>query len=92
MKNEKRSGKTVNKGAALWSRPKTEITEEEYKQFYANISYDSEAPLVTLHNRVEGNLEYISLLFIPSKAPFDLWDREQRARYQSLRASNLYSR
>jgi molecular chaperone HtpG len=69
---------TVNKGAALWSRPKTEITEEEYKQFYTNISYDNEAPLVTLHNRVEGNLEYISLLFIPSKAPFDLWDREQR--------------
>ena len=78
--DEKRKGEweTVNKGAALWSRPKTEITEEEYKQFYTNISYDNEAPLVTLHNRVEGNLEYISLLFIPSKAPFDLWDREQR--------------
>tara|TARA_B100001123_G_scaffold316065_1_gene353868 strand:- start:3107 stop:4996 length:1890 start_codon:yes stop_codon:yes gene_type:complete len=78
--DEKQKGEleTVNKGAALWSRPKTEITEEEYKQFYTNISYDNEAPLVTLHNRVEGNLEYISLLFIPSKAPFDLWDREQR--------------
>jgi molecular chaperone HtpG len=74
----KEEWETVNKGAALWSRPKTEITEEEYKQFYTNISYDNEAPLVTLHNRVEGNLEYISLLFIPSKAPFDLWDREQR--------------
>ena len=74
----KEEWETTNKGAALWSRPKTEISEDEYKQFYTNISYDNEAPLVTLHNRVEGNLEYISLLFIPSKAPFDLWDREQR--------------
>ena len=69
---------TVNKGSALWARVKSEISEEEYNQFYSTISYDTETPLVTLHNRVEGNLEYISLLFIPSKAPFDLWDREQR--------------
>ncbi|HCF74248.1 MAG: molecular chaperone HtpG [Proteobacteria bacterium] len=69
---------TVNKGSALWARAKSEISEEEYNQFYSTISYDTETPLATLHNRVEGNLEYISLLFIPSKAPFDLWDREQR--------------
>ena len=69
---------TVNKGSALWARAKSEISEEEYNQFYSTISYDTESPLVTLHNRVEGSLEYISLLFIPSKAPFDLWDREQR--------------
>ncbi|KAA3625633.1 MAG: molecular chaperone HtpG, partial [Proteobacteria bacterium] len=68
----------VNKGAALWARPRNEITEEEYNNFYTTLSYDSEPPLITSHNRVEGKLEYISLLFVPSKAPFDLWDRERR--------------
>ena len=69
---------TVNSGSALWSRPKNEISEEEYQRFYQSLSYDTETPLATLHNRVEGNLEYTSLFFIPQKAPFDLWDREQR--------------
>jgi len=69
---------TVNKGSALWTRPKAEITEEEYNAFYTNLAYDPEPPLKVMHNRVEGKLEYISLLFIPSRAPFDLWDRERR--------------
>jgi molecular chaperone HtpG len=68
----------INSGSALWSRPKNEISEEEYQRFYQSLSYDTEAPLATLHNRVEGNLEYTSLFFIPQKAPFDLWDRDQR--------------
>ena len=77
-KEKKGEWESVNSGSALWSRPKTEISEEEYQRFYQSLSYDSEAPLATLHNRVEGNLEYTSLFFIPQKAPFDLWDREQR--------------
>ncbi len=68
----------VNKGVALWMRNKSEITDEEYKDFYKSISHDFEDPLAWVHNRVEGNNEYTSLLFIPSKAPFDLWDREQK--------------
>ena len=69
---------TVNKGSALWTRPKTEITEEEYNKFYSSLTYDSTPPALTIHNRVEGKMDYISLFFIPSTAPFDLWDREQR--------------
>ena len=69
---------TVNKGTALWARPKNEISEEEYQNFYQSLSHDMEAPLSTLHHKVEGNLEYTSLLFIPKKAPFDLWNRENR--------------
>jgi len=69
---------TVNKGSALWARPKKEITEEEYQTFFTTLSYDPEPPLATIHNRVEGKLEYISLFYIPSRAPFDLWDRERR--------------
>ncbi len=69
---------TVNKGSALWTRPRNEITEDEYKNFYTTLSYDPEPPLLTLHNRVEGTTEYTSLLFVPAKAPFDLWDRERR--------------
>lgn len=69
---------TVNKGTALWARSKSEITEEEYQNFYQSISYDMEPPLSTLHHKVEGNLEYTSLLFIPKKAPFDLWNRDNK--------------
>lgn len=69
---------TINKGSALWARPKKDISEEEYNTFYTALTYDPEAPAVTLHNRVEGKMEYISLFYIPSRAPFDLWDREQR--------------
>ena len=69
---------TVNKGSALWARNKKDISEEEYQTFYSTLSYDTEPPLTILHNRVEGKLEYISLFYIPAKAPFDLWDRERR--------------
>ena len=69
---------TVNRGSALWARPKREISEEEHRTFYTSLTYDPEPPAITLHNRVEGKLEYISLFYIPSKAPYDLWDREQR--------------
>lgn len=68
----------VNKGVALWMRNKSDITDEEYKDFYKSISHDFEDPLEWSHNRVEGTNEYTSLLYIPSRAPFDLWDREQK--------------
>lgn len=77
-KQEGPEWETVNKGSALWARPRNEITEEDYNSFYSTLSYDPEPPLAVLHNRVEGKLEYISLFFIPGKAPFDLYDREQR--------------
>jgi molecular chaperone HtpG len=69
---------TVNKASALWARSKNDITEEEYQEFYKHVSHDYEAPLAYTHSRVEGKQEYISLLYIPSKAPFDLYDRERR--------------
>ncbi|HSB99398.1 MAG TPA: molecular chaperone HtpG [Burkholderiaceae bacterium] len=69
---------TVNKAAALWTRPKSEITDAQYQEFYKQISYDSEPPLAYTHNRVEGRSEYTQLLYIPAKAPFDLWNREKR--------------
>jgi molecular chaperone HtpG len=68
----------VNKGTALWMRNRSEITEEEYHDFYKHVSHDFEAPLTHVHNRVEGTNEYTSLLFIPQRAPFDLWDRDQK--------------
>ncbi len=69
---------TVNKAAALWARPKSEITVEQYQEFYKQISYDSEPPLAYTHNRVEGRTEYTQLLYVPAKAPFDLWNRDKR--------------
>ena len=69
---------TVNKAAALWSRPKSEIKDDEYHAFYKQISYDSDAPLAYTHNRVEGRSEYTQLLYVPAKAPFDLWNRDRR--------------
>ena len=68
----------VNKAAALWARSKSEITPEQYDEFYKQISYDSEAPLAYTHNRVEGRSEYTQLLYVPAKAPFDLWNRDKR--------------
>ncbi len=68
----------INQAAALWARPKQDIKEEEYKEFYKHVGHDFEDPLAWTHNRVEGKLEYTSLLFLPARAPFDLWDREQR--------------
>lgn len=68
----------VNKAAALWARSKSDITDAEYQEFYKQISYDSEAPLAYTHNRVEGRTEYTQLLYVPAKAPFDLWNRDKR--------------
>lgn len=70
---------TVNTASALWTRPKSEVTEEQYHGFYKAISHDSEAPLAYSHNRVEGRSEYTQLLFVPAKAPFDLWNRDRAA-------------
>ena len=68
---------TVNKATALWTRDKSEISDEEYIEFYRHVSHDFAEPMSWAHNKVEGKTEYTSLLYIPSKAPFDLWNREQ---------------
>ena len=68
---------TVNQASALWAKSKSDITEEEYQAFYQYVSHDFEPPLSWTHNRVEGNQEYISLLYIPAKAPFDIYERER---------------
>jgi molecular chaperone HtpG len=70
---------TVNKASALWTRPKKDITPEQYQDFYKAISHDFEDPLTWSHNRVEGSTEYTQLLYIPAKAPFDLYQRDQHA-------------
>ncbi|MCQ8848920.1 molecular chaperone HtpG [Alteromonas stellipolaris] len=67
----------VNKATALWTREKSDISEEEYKEFYKHISHDFADPFAWAHNKVEGKTEYTSLLYIPSKAPFDMWNRDQ---------------
>ena len=70
---------TVNKANAIWARAKKDISAEQYDEFYKQISHDSDAPLAYTHNRVEGSTEYTQLLYIPGKAPFDLWNREKSA-------------
>lgn len=67
---------TINESTALWTLPKNEISDDDYTDFYKHISHDFEAPLAWSHNRVEGKRDYVSLLYIPSRAPFDLWNRE----------------
>ena len=69
---------TVNQASALWSRPKSEISDEQYNEFYKHVAHDFENPLAHVHARVEGKQEYTQLLYIPSKAPFDLLDRSAR--------------
>ncbi len=69
----------ANAAAALWTRPKKDISQEQYDEFYKNISRDHETPLAHTHNRVEGSQEYTQLLYVPAKAPFDLWNREKTA-------------
>jgi molecular chaperone HtpG len=69
---------TINKASALWARSKSDITQEQYDEFYKTISHDSQAPLAHTHNRVEGRSEYTQLLYIPAKAPFDLWNRDKK--------------
>ncbi|WP_417781633.1 molecular chaperone HtpG [Stutzerimonas xanthomarina] len=67
---------TVNRASALWTRPRTEVKDEEYQEFYKHVGHDFENPLAWSHNKVEGKLEYTSLLFVPGRAPFDLYQRE----------------
>ena len=77
-KKEKSGEETVNSATALWARNKKEIKDEEYNEFYKHISHDYDDPIAHIHNKVEGRHEYTSLLYIPSRAPFDLWDKEQQ--------------
>ncbi|WP_404339471.1 molecular chaperone HtpG [Pseudoalteromonas mariniglutinosa] len=69
----------INRATALWTRDKSEVTDEEYKEFYKHVGHDWEEPLSWAHNKVEGKTEYTSLLYIPKKAPFDLWNRERQS-------------
>ena len=69
---------TVNQASALWVRPKNEITDDQYTEFYKHVAHDFEAPLAWTHSRVEGRQEYTQLLYIPARAPLDLWDRQSR--------------
>ena len=69
---------TVNQASALWTRPKKDIGDEQYTEFYKSLAHDFEAPLAWAHNRVEGSTEYTQLLYIPARAPWDLWNRERR--------------
>jgi molecular chaperone HtpG len=75
---EKDEWETVNQASALWTRPKNDISEDQYKSFFQGLSFGMGEPLAWTHNRVEGRTEYTQLLYIPSKAPFDLYDRQQR--------------
>ncbi|HTO43220.1 MAG TPA: molecular chaperone HtpG [Burkholderiales bacterium] len=80
-KNEqvlKEDDEQINQGSALWARPKSDITEEQYQEFYKHVGHDFEPPLAWTHARVEGKQEYTLLLYLPANAPFDLWDREHR--------------
>jgi len=69
---------TVNRASALWARPRNEIKPDEYEEFYKHVAHDFEAPLAHVHARVEGKHEYTALLYVPQRAPFDLWDRDRR--------------
>jgi molecular chaperone HtpG len=80
-KNEqvlKEDDEQINQASALWARPKSDITEEQYQEFYKHVGHDFEPPLAWTHARVEGKQEYTLLLYLPAHAPFDLWDREHR--------------
>jgi molecular chaperone HtpG len=77
QKEDGKDWETINQARALWTRPKSELKDEDYQGFYQHIAHDVEPPLAWAHHRVEGNLEYTSLLYIPAQAPFDVWDREQ---------------
>ena len=76
-KPEQPEFEVVNKATALWTRPKTEITDEEYQEFYKHVAHDFQDALSWSHNQVEGKQEYTSLLYIPAKAPFDMWNRDR---------------
>ncbi len=72
----KKIPEAVNQAKALWTRSKSDISDDDYKEFYKHVSHDWNEPLLWMHNKVEGKLDYTSLLYIPSKAPFDIWNRE----------------
>ena len=74
--NKPKEYEAVNEAKALWTRSRKDVKKEEYKEFYKHVSHDFEDPLEWSHNRVEGKLEYTSLLYIPARAPYDLWNRE----------------
>ena len=76
--NKTEETETVNKASALWVRPKSEITDDEYKEFYKHVAHDFDEPMGWLHNKVEGTQTYTSLFYVPKQAPFDLFDRERR--------------
>jgi molecular chaperone HtpG len=76
---QKDEWEAVNSASALWTRSKKDISDEQYAEFYKNLSYDQDAPLAWSHNRVEGSSEYTQLLYIPAKAPHDLWNRDRKA-------------
>lgn len=78
MADEKGELETINQASALWMRPKTELTDSDYQDFYRQLTFDTEPPLLTLHNKVEGSQAYTSLLFLPTQAPFDLFEPEGR--------------
>ncbi|MGH8446762.1 MAG: molecular chaperone HtpG, partial [Solimonas sp.] len=77
LKNEQGELDTLNQARAFWTRPKSELKDEDYAKFYEQVAHDYQAPLAWAHHKVEGTIEYTSLLYIPAHAPFDLWDREQ---------------
>lgn len=80
MASEDKNGEdeTINRASALWARPRKDISQAEYDEFYKHVAHDHEPPLAQVHSRVEGRQEYITLLYIPRHAPFDLWDRDRR--------------
>lgn len=78
IENDEIKWEKVNKAQALWTRNKTEISDDEYKEFYKHVSHDFAEPLIWSHNQVEGKQEYTSLLYIPSQAPWDLWNRDYK--------------
>ena len=82
--NKEKEFEAVNSAKALWTRPRSEVTDEEYKEFYKHVSHDVEDPIEWSHNKVEGKLEYTSLLYLPARAPYDLWSRD------SARGLKLY--
>ncbi|MHB8346229.1 MAG: molecular chaperone HtpG [Acidiferrobacterales bacterium] len=75
---DKGAEEVVNRASAIWARPRAEITAQEYEEFYKHVAHDFEPPLAHIHSHVEGKQEYTSLLYLPRRAPFDLWDRDKR--------------
>ncbi|HBN13505.1 MAG TPA: molecular chaperone HtpG, partial [Pseudohongiella sp.] len=75
-KSDEKEYEAVNDAKALWTRPRTQVSDDEYVEFYKHVSHDYEKPLSWSHNKVEGKLEYTSLLYLPARAPFDLWNRD----------------